>query len=148
MRIGSVKSNRSVRRGLARQDGMTLIEIMVVVIILGSIAGLVAINVMAQLEKAKIETAGIQMSNLKQALDLFKLDNGFYPETQQGLNALVNPPSTGRQANRYDPTGYLKEDVPLDPWSSPYGYISDGYNFQIFSVGPDGQANTGDDIIG
>ena len=148
MRIGSVKKNRFPRRGLARQDGMTLIEIMVVVIILGTIASLVAVNVMDRLEQAKFETAKIQMSNLKQALDLFKLDNGFYPETQQGLNALVNPPATGRQTNRYRPAGYLKDDVPLDPWSSPYGYISDGYNFQIFSVGPDGQANTGDDIIG
>ena len=135
-------------KALMRREGLTLIEIMVVVIILGTIASLVAVNVMGQLEKANIETTRVQMQTFKQALDLFKMDNGFYPETEQGLQALVMPPATGRQPRRYNPSGYLQGEVPLDPWGQPYGYASQGYSFQVFSAGPDGQLGTGDDIQG
>ena len=138
-----------LRRSLARQRGMTLIEIMVVVIILGTIASLVAVNVMGRLEQSRIELAKVQMSNIKQALDLFKLDSGFYPETEQGLNSLVAPPTVGRQPNNYRPGGYLKDSkVPLDPWNNPYGYSNQAGMIQIFSNGPDGQPGTQDDIAG
>ena len=139
----------AARRVLGRQRGMTLIEIMVVVIILGTIASLVAVNVMSRMEDARIQLAKVQMSNIKSALDLFKLDSGFYPDSEQGLNALVMPPTTGRQPNNYHPGGYLKDSkIPLDPWGNPYGYVSQGGMIQIFSNGPDGQPGTADDIAG
>jgi len=137
---------QSARTGEA---GFTLLEIMVVVIILGTIAGLVGVRVMDRLEQSKFETAKIQMSSIKQALDLFKLDNGFYPTTEQGLQTLIVPPQVGRMANNYRAAGYLNDDkVPLDPWGLPYGYLSDGFNYQVFCVGPDGREGTPDDILG
>ena len=148
MRIGQRTKNLGRRRRM-RADGMTLIEIMVVLVIMGTIAGLVAVTVMDRLQDANAKSAKIQMANLKQALDLFKLDNGFYPDGDQGLQALVVPPTTGRQVRNYRPAGYLKDGVvPVDPWGTPYGYVSNGIMFQIFSAGEDGQFNTGDDIKG
>ena len=142
-------SHANPPRRFARQRGMTLIEIMVVVVILGTIASLVAVNVMGRLEQSRIELSKVQMSNIKQALDLFKLDNGFYPDSQQGLNALVAAPTTGRQPNNYRPDGYLKDSkIPADPWGNPYGYVNQGVMIQIFSNGPDGQPGTADDIAG
>jgi general secretion pathway protein G len=136
-------------RRARRQRGMTLIEIMVVVIILGTIASLVAINVMDRLKEANERTAKIQMSNFKQALDLFKLDNGFYPESEQGLQALVAAPTVGRQPRNYRASGYLKDGkVPDDPWGNPYGYVNQAGMVQIFSYGDDGQPGTPDDIAG
>jgi len=145
------KLKRQVAKGAIKSGsrGFTLLEIMVVVIILGTIAGLVGVRVMDRLEQSKIETAKIQMSSLKQALDLFKLDNGFYPTTEMSLQSLVAPPSIGRIPMNYRPGGYLNDNkVPLDPWGLPYGFISDGFSYVIFSAGPDGRENTEDDIRG
>ncbi len=148
MRTGKRAETR-YRRTLMRTGGMTLIEIMVVLVIMGTIAGLVAVTVMDRLQEANVRTATIQMSNIKQALDLFKLDNGFYPDSDQGLQALVAPPTVGRQTRNWRPAGYLKDgQVPVDPWGTPYGYVSNGVTFQIFSAGQDGQFNTGDEIPG
>ena len=128
--------------------GFTLIEVMVVVIIIGTIAGLVGVRVFNSLSKAKVEAAKTQMSSFKSALDLFKLDNGFYPLTQQGLEALVVPPSDGRIPGGFRDGGYLNSDnVPLDPWGRPYGFVSDGAMYQIWSTGEDGRDQTGDDVV-
>lgn len=144
--------NRNTERsvGLIRDArGFTLIEIMVVVIIIGTIAGLVGVKVFDRLQQAKEEAAKTQMSSFKSALDLFKLDNGFYPLTQQGLEALVVPPDLGRMAGGFRTGGYLNTDIlPMDPWGYPYGYVSDGTMFQIWSVGQDGRDQTPDDIPG
>ena len=131
--------------------GFTLIEVMVVVVIIGMLAGLVGVNVFSRLEKAKIQSATTQMYNISQALDNFKLDNGFYPTTEQGLDALVNKPSFGKQAKAYPDGGYLKQrSVPRDPWDESYSYLSPGINnpnsYDIWSMGPDGEEGTGDDI--
>jgi general secretion pathway protein G len=129
--------------------GFTLIEIMVVVIIIGTIAGLVGVKVFDRLEEARIRASFAQMSSIKSALDLFKLDNGFYPLTQQGLEALVMPPNVGQAAGGFRTGGYLNsDDVPVDPWQSPYGYLSDGMIYQIWSFGPDKRDQTGDEIAG
>lgn len=143
------KARRDVVRAALRDDrGFTLLEIMVVVIIIGTIASLVGIKVLDRLEQARVEAAKIQMSTLRDALDLFKMDNGFYPTTDQGLDALVAPPVTGRNAGSYRLGGYLRDDrMPLDPFGSPYGYeCMDGYQYFIWSRGPDGQLGTEDDI--
>jgi general secretion pathway protein G len=129
------------RHGL--RGGFTLLEIMVVVIIIGTIAGLVGVKVLARLEEARINAAKAQMSSIKSSLDLFKMDNGFYPPTQPGLNALVGGGS------QFGSKGYLNSDiVPMDPWQSPYQYVSDGSAFTLWSNGPDRMPQTGDDIPG
>ncbi len=141
-------SEKSVRL-IQDARGFTLIEVMVVVIIIGTIAGLVGVRVFDRLEQAKMESAKTQMSSMKSALDLFKLDNGFYPLTQQGLQALVVPPQMGRTAGSFRMGGYLNSDeVPMDPWGNPYGYVGDGMMYQIWSNGPDGREQTPDDIVG
>jgi len=143
------KARRDLVRAAAQsQRGFTLLEIMVVLIIIGTIAGLVSVKVIDRLEEAKFRAARIQLSTLRDALDLFKLDNGFYPMTDQGLEALVNPPQIGRNAGNFRVGGYLRDDrVPLDPWGTPYAYqCDDGYFFVIWSVGPDGRPGTEDDV--
>jgi len=149
MRNEKFQARRDMLRAAARDNrGFTLLEIMVVVIIIGTIAGLVGVKVLDRLEEAKVRTCCIQISTLRDALDLFKLDNGFYPTTEQGLEALVVPPEVGRNVSAYKPGGYLRDDmVPADPWGSPYYYMSDdGYFYQLGSVGPDAKVNTEDDL--
>ena len=127
--------------------GMTLIEIMVVITILGLIAAMVTVNVMSRLDKAKVDTTKTQIKSLEQALEQYRLDNGSYPTTEQGLNALVTAPS-GDAAKRFQPGGYIKK-VPQDPWRHDYSYLSPGTNghpYEITSNGSDGQEGTDDDI--
>ncbi len=128
--------------------GFTLLEIMVVVIIIGTIAGLVGVKVLDRLEQARMEAAAAQMSSIKSALDLFKMDNGFYPTTDVGLMALIGP-SPNALSGGGAGSGYLNsEELPLDPWNRPYGYVSDGFVFSIWSNGPDGVPQSQDDIQG
>lgn len=128
--------------------GMTLIEIMVVVTILGIIAAIVTVNVAGQLDKARVKTAKTQMKAIEQALETYRLDNGSYPTTEQGLNALVGEGNA--DGKRMQPGGYLKGGrVPKDPWGAEYGYISPGTQgapYEIVSAGPDKQEGTDDDI--
>jgi general secretion pathway protein G len=128
---------------MKNQKGFTLIEIMVVVIILGLLAGLVLPRIMGSEEEAKIKTTGVQIKNLENALDSFKLDNGFYPTTDQGLEALIKKPETGRIPNKWKEGGYLKPArIPKDPWGGDYHYFSpgsEGREYEIISYGPDGE---------
>ena len=127
--------------------GMTLIEIMVVITILGLIAAMVTVNVMGRLEKAKLDTAMTQIKSLEQALEQYRLDNGSYPSTEQGLAGLVEAPSG---AKRFQPGGYLKGGkVPDDSWNEPFSYLSpgtQGHPFEIVSKGPDREEGTDDDV--
>ncbi len=128
---------------MKNQRGFTLIEIMVVVIILGLLAGLVLPRIMGREEEAKIKTTGVQIRSLENALDGFKLDNGFYPTTDQGLDALIKKPETGRIPNKWKEGGYLKPArIPKDPWGGDYHYFSpgsEGREYDIISYGPDGE---------
>lgn len=123
------------------QRGFTLIEIMVVVVILGILAGIVVPRLLERPEEARRTKAAVQIRSLEEALGLFKLDNGFYPATEQGLKALVERPSTGRIPSRFRDGGYIKK-VPADPWGQPYLYLSPGTHgdFDLFSYGPDGES--------
>jgi general secretion pathway protein G len=138
-------------RGQCRQAiGLTLIEVIFLLFLVATIAGLVGspCSCGSDLERPNADLARVQMANLKQALDLYKLENGYYPETEQGLNALVAPPAMGRQAANFRPGGYLKDgQVPLDPWGNEFGYIGDNDVFAIFSAGSDGAIGAGDDIV-
>ncbi|MBU4484300.1 type II secretion system major pseudopilin GspG [bacterium] len=123
------------------QAGMTLIEIMVVIAILGIIATVFAVNVMGRFEKAKIDATKTQIKSFEQALDMFRLDNGYYPTTEQGLKALVEKPTIGRQVKYFPSTGYLKQStVPNDPFGCEFTYYSPGMSgnqYEIISLGDD-----------
>lgn len=123
-------------------SGFTLIELIVVMFILSLLAAVVAPKFMGRAEDAKIAETKVQIRNFETALKLFKLDNGFYPQTEQGLEALIERPALGRQPANYRAEGYLEQKrIPLDPWSTPYIYVSPGLygDFDITSFGADGK---------
>ena len=134
----------SVKRSLEllkNQAGMTLIEIMVVVAIIGSIAALVTVNVLDYLDESKVETTKIQINNVESALEQFKRRHGFYPSTEQGLAALVEKPTVGKVPENYPADGYLKA-VPKDGWGNDFIYYSPGvagHKIEIISYGADGE---------
>ena len=137
---------------MKNQKGFTLIEIMVVVIILGLLAGLVLPRILGQEEKAKVATAKVQIRSLEDALDSYKLDNGFYPTTDQGLDALIRKPEAGRVPEKWREGGYLKPArIPKDPWGKDFVYLSpgnEGREYDIVSYGadnePGGEGNNAD----
>ncbi len=127
---------------VAGNKGFTLIEIMVVVVILGMLAGIIVPRFMGREDEARRTKAVVQIRSLEQALKLYKLDNGQYPGTDQGIQALVEAPSVGRLAKKWRQGGYLeKRRVPKDPWDSDFVYISPGLNndFDLMSYGADGE---------
>jgi general secretion pathway protein G len=111
-----------------------LIELLVVLAILTLLAGLVGPRVLNQLGGAKSKTAGVQIADLEKSLDLFKLDVGRYPTTEEGLDALVTKPASVSGWNG----PYLKGGVPTDPWGKPYKYAVAGGAVEILSLGADG----------
>jgi general secretion pathway protein G len=121
--------------------GFTLIELMVVIVILGILAGLIVPRIMGRPEEARRTKARIQMESMETALKLYKLDNGVYPSTEQGLEALVEPPTVGEIPRAWRQGGYLeKRKLPKDPWGNPYVYLSPGLHddFDLISYGADG----------
>ena len=122
--------------------GFTLIELMVVIVILGILAGLIVPRIMGRPEEARQTKARIQIESLETALKLYKLDNGSYPSTEQGLQALVEPPEVGNLPGRWREGGYLeKGKVPKDPWDNEYVYLCPGTHddYDIISYGTDGE---------
>jgi general secretion pathway protein G len=128
----------SVLKGDTR--GFTLIEIMVVIIILGILAVYIGPKIMGRPGEAKQVKAKVDIAALETALKLYKLDNGKYPTTEQGLQALVEKPETGNVPAKWKEGGYLdKRKVPKDPWKNDYLYISPGVHgdYDIISYGAD-----------
>lgn len=128
------------RGSWSTERGFTLIEVMVVVVILGILAAVVVPRIMDRPDEARIVKARNDLRVLKSALDLYKLDNFQYPTTEQGLEALVSPPSVPPEPPHWKNGGYL-ERLPRDPWGNPYFYLQPGeYGaLDIYSLGADGQ---------
>ena len=121
--------------------GFTLIELMVVIVILGILAGLIVPRIMGRPDEAKQIKAKMQSESLETALKLYKLDSGMYPSTEQGLQALVEMPETGIVPKKWRQGGYLeKGKVPKDPWGNEFVYLSPGIHgdCDIISYGADG----------
>ncbi len=123
-----------------KSRGFTLIELMVVVVIIGLLAAVVVPRVVGRGEEAKIAAARLQIKEIEAALDLYRLDNGFYPTTEQGLKALVERPTTEPLPRNWREGGYMKK-VPVDPWGNPFVYRSPGDHgeYDLFSMGADGR---------
>ena len=123
--------------------GFTLIELMVVLVILGVLASLIVPRIMSRPEEARRIKARVDIQSLETALKLYNLDNGDYPTTEQGLQALVEPPTTGTLPKNWREGGYLeKGKIPEDPWGNEYVYLSPGSHgdFDLISYGADGEA--------
>ncbi len=131
--------------GRRAQAGFTLIELMVVVVILGILAAVVVPRVMDRPEQARITAARNDLRAIQSALDMYKLDNHRYPTTDQGLEALVEEPSSEPEPPNWN--GYL-DKVPQDPWGQTYRYLNPGKHSEvdIFSMGPNGRQGGEDDI--
>lgn len=121
-----------------QQTGFTLIEVMVVVVIIGILGALVVPQVMGRPDQAKVTVARGDLKAVASALEMYRLDNHVYPDTQQGLEALVTRPAQG--APNWNREGYLRS-LPVDPWGRPYLYLSPGVGapYQLYSLGADGR---------
>ena len=140
--LGEKKLDPRVRGGDVRrsEEGFTLVELMVVIVILGLLATIVAVNVIPAGDQAAVQKAKTDIATLEQAVEMYRLDNMTYPSTTDGLQALVAPPAGLAQPMRYRQGGYVKR-LPDDPWGRPYLYSSPGAHgaFDIWSLGADGQ---------
>ena len=130
-----------IQRIRGNHRGFTLIELMVVVIILGILALYIGPKIMGEPDKAKRVKAKMDIATLETALKMYKLDNGVYPSTEQGLQSLVEMPETGIVPKNWRKGGYIEKNrVPKDPWGNEFVYISPGAHgdFDLISYGLDG----------
>ena len=135
----TIKMNTRAMKARAQQAGFTLVEIMVVVIIIGLLAGIVVPNVMDNLDKANVQKARADFSSLQTALKLYRIDNFNYPTTEQGLEALVTKSSIAPVPRNFKSGGYI-DNLNKDPWGNDYQYMSpgEGHEYDIYSLGADG----------
>lgn len=141
-RWAMVEGNCEMKETNKSDKGFTLIELMVVIVILGILAGLIVPKIMGRPEEARMMKARVQIESIETALKLYKLDNGVYPSTEQGLQALVEPPSVGQLPRKWREGGYLEKGrVPEDPWGNEYVYLSPGLHgdLDLMSYGADGE---------
>jgi general secretion pathway protein G len=125
------------RRFMRAEAGFTLTEMLIVIALIALVGTFVTTNVMSRFNRAKVDSTKIQMKNLGVILDDFRRECGFYPLTDQGLDALVKKPA-GRECKNYDPEGYVKGGkVPKDGFGNDFGYESDGNKYVLKSLGND-----------
>ena len=127
------------RRKDKSEEGFTLIELMVVIVIIGLLATIVIINVLPSQDRAMNQKAKADIAIMEQALELYRLNNLAYPSTSDGLSALVSPPPSLTDQSRYQAGGYIKK-LPKDPWGRDYKYEYPGKHgaFDIYTLGADG----------
>ncbi|WP_018691388.1 type II secretion system major pseudopilin GspG [Algicola sagamiensis] len=132
---------------MQRNQGFSLLEVMVVLVIIGLILGVVAPNILGQGEAAKLKKVKLDIQQLENALGMYKFENGRYPSTEQGLEALVEKTEIDPRPRKFPEGGYVSK-LPKDPWQNDYVLVSPGEfgKIDIFSVGPDSEAGTDDDI--
>lgn len=142
---GHLRQGEGLARRMRASRGFTLLELLVVMVIIGLLAGLVAPRYFEQVGKSNVKIARAQIVSLGQALDQYRLDVGAYPTTEEGLDALVNKPQS---ATRWSGP-YLQKAVPVDPWDRPYQYRSPGEHgdYDLYSLGKDGRGGgTGENV--
>ncbi len=130
--------------------GFTLIEIMIVIVILGILAWQVVPRIMGKPEEARRLKARMDIASLETALKMYKLDNGVYPSTEQGLQALIEAPAIGQLPRKWRKGGYLEKGrVPLDPWENEFIYLSPGLHgdFDLIAYGNDGEPGGEEDNL-
>nr|WP_281358292.1 type II secretion system major pseudopilin GspG [Pseudoalteromonas caenipelagi] len=130
-----------------KQSGFSLLEVMVVLVIIGMIMSIVAPNIMGSQEEAAIDKAHLDIQQLEDAMNMYKLKNKAFPTTEQGLEALVTQTTIDPVPKRFPDGGFISK-LPEDPWGNPYQLVSPGEmgKIDIFSMGPDGEVGTEDDI--
>lgn len=127
------------RKQNKKRGAFSLIELMVVIVILGLLAAIVVPNLVGKSDEAKVKLASVQMKQLEEALKLFRLDNGRYPTTEEGLEILVEK-SDDVELPNYSKSGYLGgKTLPKDPWGRTFVYVSKGDEVEIISLGSDGK---------
>ncbi len=122
----------------SKQKGFTLIEIMVVVVIIGVLSALIVPNIIGRSDEARTTAARADIQSIGNQLELYRLDNGVYPSSDQGLEALVSQPSGFPEPKKWNPDGYLKK-IPEDPWGEKYLYFSEDRSMEVYSFGADKQ---------
>ena len=124
---------------LNSQKGMSLVEILIALTLLAVAGTFVTLNVLENLDEGNIKSAKIQITNLGNILKDYRRKCGLYPSTEQGLDALLNAPTSGKECKRYPAEGFIDgNNIPVDPWDNEFEYESDGRKYTIISYGRDG----------
>ena len=126
------------------EAGFSLIELMIVIGIMGLLIGVIGPNLIGKFTKAKVDTTKVQMKQIASVLKSYKLDCNLYPTTDQGLEALLNKPTSGTECKNYAPGGYMGGKMQKDGWDKDFLYNSDGSTFEIKSLGADMKAGGAD----
>lgn len=139
--LSGVSRTTSIAPSLKNKAGFTLIEVLVVVVILGILATVIAPKILGRPEEARRTKAAVDIKGIETALNMYKIDSGIYPSTEQGLRALVEKPTVGQEPRKWRTGGYLSK-TPNDPWGTPYIYLSPGTHgdYDLISFGSDGEA--------
>lgn len=133
------KFDEFFKQSVNNSNGMSLIEILIAITLISLMGTFIAGKVFDQLHEGRVKTATIQMKAFESQLKEFRRKCYFYPTTEQGLDALINKPSGGRECKNYPSDGFIDGgEIPLDPWDSEYVYQSDGKDINIISYGEDG----------
>ncbi len=137
--------NKDMKKRKTKRSGFTLVEMLLVLVILATLAAIVVPKFAGRTEQARVTAAETQIATLKTAINMFEVDNGYYPKGSDGLKDLVEEPS-----NAQDWKGPYIEDIPKDPWGNDYVYENPGKHnksgFDLMSMGPDGRVGGDDDI--
>lgn len=136
--VSSRAPNRKAGHPDPGEAGLTLVEMLVVLVIIAIVAGLITVNVISRPDEARVTTAKTDIRTITSALKMYRLDNGGYPTTEQGLKALAEKPTAAPVPANYPADPYL-EQAPQDPWGNPYTYVATGSSFELKSLGRDGK---------
>ena len=129
--------NEDVKTIVSSQRGMSLVEILIALTLLGIAGTFVVGQVFQSLNEGQVQSTKIQIQKVGEILRDYRRKCGLYPSTDQGLDALVSAPTTGKLCKRYPPNGFIDGKVPVDPWESEFIYESDGKRYEIISLGAD-----------